>query len=320
MKSREAMAEGEQLDGLELIHEGTCQLGKGIIWDARTQSLFWIDVEGKKLFRRRASSGANRIKEWTLSGMPGSLVLTQDENLVVLALDTGLTTFNLRSGCEKAVFGFPEDSDQSRFNDGNCDPLGRFWVGTMDRNGAKNAGNLYCVESPLLLGDSARQCGWSVRKVLDSLSIPNGMAWSADGATMYFIDSLTRRVDAFDYDLPSGNMSNRRLAFSLPRDRGIPGEMTIDAEDKLWIAHWDGGCVARYDPATGKTMSTVIVPAPKVTSCSFGGRELKTLYIATAIGSRCGGRTDRRKHPQAGSVFGIEISFTQGRISPVFLK
>ena len=301
--------------GLQTIFEGPCELGEGVIWDARNASLLWIDIEGKRLFRRRKNS----IREWKLSGMPGTVVPTQDENIVLLAMDTGLTTFNLRSGKETLVFGFPEDKKTHRFNDGKCDPLGRLWVGTLHRDGEKKAGNLYCVESALLLGDSSQQSGWSVRKVFEDLTIPNGIAWSADGNTMYFIDSATRRVDAFDYDLPGGNPTNRRSAFSTPKKRGYPDGMTIDAEDKLWIAHWDGSCVARYDPATGDTLETVELPTPKVTSCWFGDQDLKTLYITTAIGSRDGGRTDRRRFPEAGALFATPISSVCGRNSPVFI-
>ena len=286
------------------------------MWDARSGHLFWIDIEGKALYRR--SSGNGRVSRWKLSGMPGTVVPTQNENKVLLALDSGLTTFDVKSKKEICVFGFPEDTRRYRFNDGKCDTIGRLWVGSMHREAKKGQGSLYCVESPLLLGDATRKEGWSVRRVLDNLTIPNGIAWSANGKTMYLIDSPTRQIAAYEFDLAEGNIGKKRIAVKIPRGRGYPDGMTIDAEDMLWVAHWDGSCVARYNPKTGRTLQVIDVPTPKVTSCWFGGKDQSMLYITTAIGSSDGGKTDRRKYPLTGAVFQVETDVT-GRHSPVFL-
>jgi sugar lactone lactonase YvrE len=144
----------------------------------------------------------------------------------------------------------------------------------------------------------------TITEILDSISISNGIVWSADKKTMYYNDTPTRVVQAFDYDDATGEISNGRVAIKIPDGTGSPDGMAIDEEGMLWVALWGGNCVARFDPSTGKLIGKIDVPAPNVTSCAFGGPDLRTLYITTA---RLGMNNERLKeYPLSGNVFSMK--------------
>jgi sugar lactone lactonase YvrE len=149
---------------------------------------------------------------------------------------------------------------------------------------------------------------------LSGISISNGLAWSNDHKTLYYIDSPTRCVQAFDYDKASGVLTNKRIAFAIPAAEGTPDGMTIDREGMLWIAHWDGWQVARWNPDTGQKLLGFKLPAAQITSCAFGGPELKDLYVTSAREGLT--EEDIRLQPLAGSVFVIKNCGFQGYISP----
>ncbi len=279
----------------QTIAPGPYSLGEGSMWDARCNRLSWIDINAKKLAIREIgekNSENGQIREFELDGMPGTAVLTGDPNRMLLASDNGVATFYLESGQTTPKLDFPGNSPDLRFNDGKCDPAGRFWVGTMHRQAREGAGTLYRIDPD-----------FSIRPMLDNLTIPNGICWSADAGRMFFIDSATRAIAAFDFDNATGAVSNRSIAAKVPDGWGYPDGMTIDAEGKLWVAHWDGGCVGRYDPESGQAMQRINLPAPKVTSCWFGGEDLATLFVTTALGSQDGGWADTEQFPLSGAVF-----------------
>jgi sugar lactone lactonase YvrE len=183
----------------------------------------------------------------------------------------------------------------NRFNDGKCDPAGRFWAGTMriaeDQVGA---GSLYCLDRDL-----------TVRKMWEGITIANGIAWSSDAKTMYYIDTPTCAVAAFDYDLATGSIANRREIIRTPKEAGFPDGMTIDAEGMLWVAYWQGWRVVRWDPSTGEMLATVELPVERVTAPWFGGPNLDELYITTA---RIGLSDEARaQQPLAGSLFRARV-------------
>ena len=138
----------------------------------------------------------------------------------------------------------------------------------------------------------------TLRVLLENVRISNGIAWSADGRTMYYIDTPTLAVDAFDFDAAKGALSNRRVAFAIPPGTGAPDGCTMDSEGKLWVAQWGGSRVVRYDPGTGAVLAVVRVPTAHVTSVAFGGPDLGDMYITTA---RAG--ADAAAEPLAGHVF-----------------
>ena len=200
--------------------------------------------------------------------MVGAVALRAGGGLVA-ALADGVWTVDPASGAAELFVGLGEPPEV-RSNDAKCDPAGRFLVGTMAFDNSP-IGSLYSVEAD-----------GSVRRLLDALSIANGMAWTADGGTFYYIDSPLRRVDAFDYDLATGAISRRRPYLVFDDRVPKPDGMSIDAEGGLWIAFWGAGQIRRYGP--DRELDVVVrVPATQVTSCAFGGPDLRDLYITSAI-------------------------------------
>lgn len=182
----------------------------------------------------------------------------------------------------------------TRMNDGKCDPEGRFWAGHMPDRAVGNPGrgSLYRLDAR-----------GRIARVLSGLSLPNGLDWSPDGATMYFIDTLAFRVEAFDMNPSQGHLSNRRPLVEWPARREplvAPDGMCVDAEGFLWIAFWGGWCVRRYAP-DGKEVGEIRLPVAQVTSCAFGGEGLEHLYITTAAHNLSD--RQRRAQPLAGALF-----------------
>jgi sugar lactone lactonase YvrE len=182
------------------------------------------------------------------------------------------------------------DRPGTRFNDGKCDPAGRFWAGTMAYDETPGAGTLYRLDPD-----------GRVEPMLAAVTISNGLAWSLDGRTLYYVDSPTRRVDAFDHDPAGGMLTNRRPFVELgPGEPGVPDGITIDAEGHLWVAFWDGWAVHRYQP-DGTLDAVVPDPVARPTSCAFGGVDLADLYVTSAsIGLS---PAELAEQPHAGGIF-----------------
>jgi sugar lactone lactonase YvrE len=147
--------------------------------------------------------------------------------------------------------------------------------------------------------------GFRFRRVVENVGMSNGLVWSVDGHLLYYIDSLARRVDAFDWDPSERSLSNRRPVFNLGEEPGIPDGMTIDQNGMLWIALWDGHAVIAVDPAEGKLVDRIELPVSQITSCCFGGADFKTLYITTAhIGLSA---AQRNREPHAGDILSVRL-------------
>ncbi|MDE3250749.1 MAG: SMP-30/gluconolactonase/LRE family protein [Bacteroidota bacterium] len=281
----------------ELAFRSDCLLAEGPVWDSRSASLYWVDIEGKCIHHLLVNRGLHR--RIAVDSMVGAVVLCTNGDLLG-AMHSGLVFINPSSG-ETTAFAHPEKAfPKNRYNDGKCDPAGRWWIGTMSLTEAPGAGNLYMIDKD---GSHVHQLG--------KLGISNGLAWTADKKTMYFIDTPARIVWAFDYDNDTGRIGNRRVAITVPEKEGYPDGMTIDNEDMLWIAHWDGWQVGRWNPHTGKKLASIPVPAARVTCCTFGGTQLSDLYITTAS---TGLNTEQLSaQPLAGSVFVAGKTGSTGR-------
>ncbi len=272
---------------VELALDAGALLGEGAIWNGAEQVLYWVDIMGCKVHVHDPSGDADREMD---VGQPVGTVVVRAAGGLMLAVEDGFAAFDPES-TELTLIHDPEPGlPENRFNDGKCDPAGRFWAGTMAIDPVKGAGALYCMDTDL-----------RVRKMLGEVGISNGIVWSRDGARMYYIDSLRYDVRVYDYDVETGDIANERVAFRVPREVGLPDGMAIDAEGMLWIAHYDGGKVCRWHPGNGEILHTIELPVSKVTSCAFGGKDLDTLYMTS--GSL--GMTDeeRKKEPHAGGLF-----------------
>ena len=273
-----------------LLIDAKCTLGEGPVWDRRKQSLFWVDIEGRKLHRHQPNIQKNT--EWSFDGMLGAAIPMENEHML-LALESGLASFDCESEKLTELRVLENTNEKLRFNDGKVGPNGNFWIGTMDKGGAPKAGNFYCVDSKLK----------STLQIADT-HISNGMAWSADKKTFYYIDSPTFEVRAFDFEKENGSISNGKAVIKVLGDYGSPDGMSIDSEGMLWVAHWGGHCVRRWNPDTGKVLQKIEVNAPHVTSCCFGGKDLKTLYITTARSGLT--EAQLKEFPKSGGLFVFE--------------
>jgi sugar lactone lactonase YvrE len=206
----------------------------------------------------------------------------------VAALQDGF--WAVGDGPAERIAAVPEARPGLRFNDGKCDPAGRFWAGTMAYDQAEGAGALYRLDPDGL-----------ARMVIDEVTISNGLAWSLDGRTMYYIDTPTQRVDAFPCDPVTGAVGDRRSEIHIPPEAGAPDGMTIDAEGGLWIALWGGSAVHRY--LDGRLEQVIELPVSQPTSCCFGGESMDELYVTSARQGLSAGRL--RAETLAGALFRI---------------
>jgi sugar lactone lactonase YvrE len=252
----------------ELAVDAKATLGEGPVWDDQRSCLFWVDIEEGKLHAFEPSGEPDRVFD---VGCKLGAAVPRASGGMVLATENGFETFDLDTN-ERTLLAEPESHlPYNRFNDGKCDVEGRFWAGTMSMIGKRQAGALYVLDRD-----------HSVRRIRSEISISNGLDWSLDQSTMYYIDTPTRQVLAFDYDAAKGTVENERVAIQFAGGVGVPDGMTVDAEGMLWIAHWEGGCVTRWDPDSGTQLATILLPAERVTSCTFGDANLDALYITTA--------------------------------------
>lgn len=289
----------------ELILDARADLGEGPAWDASRGLLYWVDIHTGHLHTYDPSE---EIDHWVNVGeslgcvAPRPVSLQTRGTSLVIALNSGFMTFNLPSA--RLVFlANPEPHlTGNRFNDGKCDPAGRFLAGTMDDAEKEASGSLYSY-SP----------DGTLKTLLTGVRISNGLTWSPDYQTFYYIDTPTRQVTAFDYDLGTGNIANPRPVVNVPPKLGWPDGMTSDAEGMLWVALWGGAKLTRWNPATGQLLEAIPVPAMNVTSCVFGGPDLTDLYITSA---RKGMSAEQQaKYPLSGGLFRIR---TKMRGMPTF--
>ena len=257
----------KRITDVECLVPCTNEIGEGPVWRPEEQALYWVDCPARKLQRYDLATGA--VKEWTLSRMPGSLTFRRDKPGILMASRNGLSTIDLDTGEEVAIEVQPlVNFAEERFNDGKCDRAGRFWTGTIDRLGHRPVGSLYRIDPDL-----------SIRKMDSGIISSNGISWSLDNKTMYYCDSRAA-LYAYDYDIATGEIANRRIHIDLLAQGRHPDGCTVDAEGFLWIAEPDSSCVRRYDPE-GKLEREVVLPVTKPASCTFGGPNYETLFITT---------------------------------------
>jgi sugar lactone lactonase YvrE len=203
----------------------------------------------------------------------------------------------LETGKLTSVVDPESDKPGNRFNDGTCDCKGRFWAGTMSKSLDSGAGDLrpmgslYCMDS---------DC--NITKKIDKVMISNGIGYSPDNLTMYYIDSPTREVAAFDFNENSGEICNKRCVVKVAEGVGMPDGMAVDADGMLWVAMWGGGSVVKYDPKSGQMLEKIEIPAKSVTAMTFGGKNMDEMFVTTAKLD-----TDLNKYPDAGGVFRIKM-------------
>jgi L-arabinonolactonase len=247
------------------LTEINCLLGEGPVWSVAEKALYWIDIESPAL--HRWYWGASETQTWSLPALVGALAIRERGGLV-LALRTGIHTFDLTSG-ELTFVADPEgELPGTRYNDGTVDPAGRFWIGGMVLTGEPRAAGMYRFSAD----------GVAV-KVLSGIGCANGAGFSPDGTVMYHTDSDTRTITRYEFDAATGDIRNPTVFVS--DDDCTPDGLTVDAQGFVWSAKWDGSRIVRYAP-DGSIDRVIPVPVQRPTSVTFGGPDLRTLIITTA--------------------------------------
>lgn len=272
-------------NSIEVALDVRAELGEGPAWDGPRSELVWIDIVPGQVHLYEPRTGADRVLE---VGQPVGAAVPREGGGYVLAVQDGFALLD-RNGSVVRLAGVEEDRPANRMNDGKCDRHGRLWAGTMAFDSSPGAGALYRLDP------AAR-----VTKVLDGVTISNGLAWSLDDRTMYYIDSPTQGVDCLDYDPATGAVGNRRRLIDIPEQAGTPDGMALDSEGCLWVALYGGAAVRRYRP-DGSLDRVVELPATQITSCAFGGAELTDLYITSARENLS--RDTLERQPLAGALF-----------------
>jgi sugar lactone lactonase YvrE len=271
---------------VELVLDAGADLGEAPSWDAESRLLLWVDITGGLVHRFDPGTERDEVFE---AGQPVGAAVPTSSGRIALAATSGFLLLDPATGSLERVADVEAEVPGTMMNDGKCDPAGNFWAGTKDIQGRRPLGSLYRLDADHHLS-----------KVLTDVTISNGLGWSPDRRTMYYIDSTTYRIDAFDYDVTSGAVSNRRPHVEIPRSWGLPDGMTVDEEGFLWVAFWGGSAVRRLTP-DGRGVFTVEMPVSLVTSCAFGGDDLSDLYVTSARNSLSGEQL--MEQPFAGGLF-----------------
>ncbi len=275
-------------------------LGESPVWDVASGRLFWVDIRAPALKRFDPATG--ETAQWALPELVGAVVLKGKDDVIV-GLQSGIYEFNLTTQSLKSLVK-PETPEQNnRLNDSKCDRAGRLWTGTMRDYGLAISGSLYRIETDL-----------TCTRILSNIRVPNALCWSPDNRTMYFTDTGEGDIRAYDYDIARGEMGKMRILLKADAVPGRPDGATIDADGCLWTARYEGHCVARITP-DGRVDRIVQIPATRITSCAFGGSDLKTLYVTTARQKLTPEQLERE--PLAGCLFAIRTE-TGGLPEPHF--
>jgi sugar lactone lactonase YvrE len=271
------------VDKAELALEMQCVLGESPLWDPRAGELVWVDIaRGDIFWWTPGAPSARRLP----TGQTVSAIAPRASGGYVLATRSGFAQLDQAGGIE-LIAPVEDDRPENLMNDGKCDPAGRFWAGTMSETETPGAGSLYRLD-----------LDGTVARVVRDVTVPNGLDWSPDGKIMYFVDSLAGGLDTFDFSVETGTVTARRRLVDIAGTLGLPDGMTTDSEGCIWVALYSGHAVHRYSPE-GVLELRVELPVSLVTSCTFGGPELRDLFITTA-------RVADRDEPLAGSVFCYE--------------
>lgn len=279
---------------------GQALLAESPVWDVAAGTLWWVDILRGELHQSDPTTGSDR---WWRAGTALGAVAPRAADGFVAAAGDGFCILDPQAAApprwlwrEDAPAHVPPagwpNGLPARMNDGKCDPAGRFWAGTMTIDRTPGASHLYRLDPD-----------GTVQVALRDVTLSNGLGWSPDGSTMYYIDTGERTVDALDFDVASGEARRRRTLVAVEQGAGNPDGMTVDADGCLWVVLARGAAVRRYTP-DGKLDRTVPLPVHKGTSCAFGGSDLRTLFVTTA----CVGMSEAElvAEPLAGAVLALD--------------
>ncbi len=278
-------------DAVNCVWPAGVTLGEGPLWSESRNAVYWVDIKGRLLHRYDLDGGGRQ--SWSMAQRT-SWVAEHGGGLVA-GLESGFAFLDPDT-LEATPIGHPEpDRPGNRFNDAKVDRRGRLWAGTMDDAEAEPSGALYRLDPDL----TWHRCD-------DGYVVSNGPAFSPDGRTLYHTSSATREIFAFDL-AADGSLSNKRLFVRFQASDGYPDGMTTDVQGGLWVAHWQGWRISRFHP-DGRLDRHIPIPAARVTSLTFAGRNLDRLFVTTAtVGAT---EEERRGQPLAGGLFEVKPGVT----------
>ncbi len=263
-------------------------LGESPFWDATDQALTWVDIYGRRIQRLHPATGARQ--DWTMPDRVATAIPRAHGGMLV-ALSRSLHMFDAATGLAAPFFSLDHAAPGIRFNDARTDSLGRLWIGTMNEVDEAPTGSLYRIDTDL-----------ACTRIEHGIAISNGIGFSPDATRFYFADTPERIIRAYDLDISSGTICNRRDLVTVDGDSACPDGSTVDGAGHVWNAQWDGGRVVRYAP-DGRIDAVVALPVSRPTCCVFGGADLRTLYVTSACMELTGAQL--REQPLAGSLFAV---------------
>ena len=269
------------------VNKENCIVGEGPMWDVKTNVFMFLDIQGKCVYKHNFD--LNTETKIELPQQIGCMAITEDGKLLV-ALEDGVY-FADDSG-EVTLAHKPIKIKGRRFNDGKVGPDGAFYLGTTDDFGK---GAFYRLKDGILT------------ELFDGCGCSNGLDWTVDEKLMYYIDTKRQMIELFDFNKQSGSLSNRRKFMDIPKEWGLPDGMTLDTDDNLWVALWDGNAVIQIDKNTKEVINKITVPAKKASCPVFGGEKMKELFITTAAVYE-----DLKELPAAGNTFKV-LTDTKGK-------
>lgn len=275
------------------LYPSQCKLAEGPVWDNSKKCCYWVDIDGYTLFEYQWNT--RTVKKRKFDQKPGMLALSEN-NTLIIALNRSIARYHTESETLEMLLEVEPGNTANRFNDGKCDTKGRLWIGTMHMEFKPYTGSFYCIDKDL-----------KPIKYLDQLTISNGMAWSPDNKRLYFIDSPKQTIESYLFNAESGEIVFEKIAVHIPKELGTPDGMTIDTEGMLWVAHWGGFGVYRWDPVNDILLNKIDLPVPNITSCTFAGDLLDILVITTAQGDL--NEEELKKYPQSGNIFYFKTAF-----------
>ena len=272
-------------------------LGEGALWNAAQQKLYWLDIIGQKYFCYHPATGAMESFDF---GLLVSVMRFTQSGRMVMATEGGFKFWDPLTRIFTPIANPEQGKPGARFNDGAIDPQGRFWAGTMSPDPTSS---LYRMDADL-----------SIHKMDTRIGVSNGTGWSPDGGTMYFTDSATHTIYAYDFDPATGDIAHQRIFSQTLDEPGTPDGLAVDRDGFVWSASWGGWKVNRYDP-DGKKEREIPMPVEFPTSCAFGGDDLTDLYITTAWVEL--GEERKETQPWAGDLFRLHTEI-KGKPEPFF--
>jgi len=284
------------MNKVELLLDCKNTLGEGITYSSVNNNLYWLDINNKsKLFKLNLSSNKSELFE--LPEIVTATSVKSDDELI-LASNNGLNLFTISSKKFERVLNIEDQLKLTRSNDGGSDAHGRFWLGTMQNNFDKdgndipindNIGKLYKVDIDM-----------NISVAEEGLGIPNTFVWNPNNTKFYFTDTLNGKILSYNFELESGELSNKKDFAQF--ERGHPDGSTIDTDGCIWNCRWGGSCIVRFTP-TGEVDQIIEMPVQNITNCIFGGSDMKTLFITTASNS------EENKNDLDGSLFAINLNY-----------